>query len=77
MLVFIQQSITKFNGCSEAALTTILIKAGLGLDAPALLKLSFTVLKLAFVPCLAEAAAAAVIAHFCFGYPFFWGFMLG
>ncbi|BES88689.1 Hypothetical protein NTJ_01496 [Nesidiocoris tenuis] len=61
----------------EAALTTILIKAGLGLDAPALLKLSFTVLKLAFVPCLAEAAAAAVIAHFCFGYPFFWGFMLG
>uniref|UniRef100_A0A146L6D7 Mitochondrial sodium/hydrogen exchanger 9B2 n=1 Tax=Lygus hesperus TaxID=30085 RepID=A0A146L6D7_LYGHE len=61
----------------EAALTTILIKAGLGLDAPALLKLSFTVLKLAFVPCLAEAAAAAVIAHVCFDYPYFWGFMLG
>ncbi|KAF6215493.1 hypothetical protein GE061_010247 [Apolygus lucorum] len=61
----------------EAALTTILIKAGLGLDAPALLKLSFTVLKLAFVPCLAEAAAAAVVAHVCFDYPYFWGFMLG
>lgn len=66
-----------FSVYREAALTTILIKAGLGLDAPALLKLSFTVLKLAFVPCLAEAAAAAVIAHFAFDYPYFWGFMLG
>lgn len=61
----------------EIALTVILIKAGLGLDAPALLKLSLVVLRLALFPCLAEAVAAAVLSHYLFDYPYLWGLLLG
>ncbi|KAL1124147.1 hypothetical protein AAG570_001917 [Ranatra chinensis] len=61
----------------EVALTIILIKAGLGLDAQALLKLSLVVLRLAFIPCLTEALAAAVISHYTLGYPWLWGLLLG
>ncbi|OWF37825.1 sodium/hydrogen exchanger 9B2-like [Mizuhopecten yessoensis] len=61
----------------QIALTVILIRAGLGLDPQALRKLSFTVLRLAFIPCLAECCAEAVAAHFLLGFPWEWGFMLG
>lgn len=64
--------------CSrEIALSVILIKAGLGLDPVALLKLSFVVIRLTVCPCLAEAVGAAVISHFLLGYPWLWGLLLG
>lgn len=59
------------------ALSVILIKAGLGLDATAMRKLKFTVLKLAVIPCCAEAIAAAILAHFIIGFPWLWAFLLG
>ncbi|RZF34445.1 hypothetical protein LSTR_LSTR016318, partial [Laodelphax striatellus] len=61
----------------EVALSVILIKAGLGLDAGALLKLSFVVIRLALIPCVAEAFAAAFISHYLLGYPWIWGLCLG
>lgn len=61
----------------KIALTVILIRAGLGLDPVALKKLSFTVLRLAFAPCLTECLVEAVAAHFLLGLPWEWGFMLG
>ncbi|XP_073988276.1 sodium/hydrogen exchanger 9B2-like isoform X2 [Rhodnius prolixus] len=61
----------------NVALSVILIKAGLGLDATAMRKLKFTVLKLAVIPCCAEAIAAAILAHFIIGFPWLWAFLLG
>ncbi|XP_024086022.1 sodium/hydrogen exchanger 9B2-like isoform X2 [Cimex lectularius] len=61
----------------ETALTVILIKAGLGLDAVALMKLSLVVLRLAILPCIAEAVAAAVFSYFILDYPILWGLLLG
>ncbi|XP_062598598.1 sodium/hydrogen exchanger 9B2-like [Saccostrea cucullata] len=61
----------------KIALTVILIRAGLGLDPVALRKLSFTVLRLAFTPCLTECLAEAIASHFLLGLPWEWGFMLG
>ncbi|XP_069698459.1 sodium/hydrogen exchanger 9B2-like [Periplaneta americana] len=59
------------------AMVVILIKAGLGLDAAALRRLSFVVVRLAFIPCLVEAATDAVVSHFVLGFPWFWGILLG
>lgn len=59
------------------ALTVILIRAGLGLDGPALKKLSRTVLLLSFMPCLVEAASVGVVAHLILGFPWLWAFLLG
>ncbi|KDR23967.1 Mitochondrial sodium/hydrogen exchanger NHA2 [Zootermopsis nevadensis] len=59
------------------AMVVILIKAGLGLDAAALKRLSFVVVKLAFIPCLVEAATVAVVAHLVLGFPWLWGILLG
>ncbi|KAL1123880.1 hypothetical protein AAG570_001650, partial [Ranatra chinensis] len=61
----------------EVALMVILIKAGLGLDGKALKRMSVDVLKLSLIPCIAEATAAAIAAHFIFGLPWFWAFLLG
>lgn len=61
----------------EVALTIILLKAGLGLDAGALKKLSFVVARLAFMPCFTEATGAAVAAYFLLNMPWLWGFLLG
>lgn len=61
----------------EIALTVILIKAGLGLDAKALKKLSCVVVRLAFVPCIVEATGAALCAYYVLGFPWVWGLMLG
>ncbi|XP_046674304.1 sodium/hydrogen exchanger 9B2-like isoform X2 [Homalodisca vitripennis] len=61
----------------EVALGIILIKAGLGLDPVALLKLSFTVIRLAVCPGLMEAVTVAVMTHYVLDYPWLWGFALG
>ena len=44
------------------ALTLILTRAGLAMDLSALLRLRFVVLRLAALPCLCEAAIAALLA---------------
>jgi NhaP-type Na+/H+ or K+/H+ antiporter len=59
------------------AMVVILIKAGLGLDAAALRRLSVVVLKLAFIPCLVETATVAVVAHLVLGFPWLWSILLG
>ncbi|XP_066952008.1 sodium/hydrogen exchanger 9B2-like isoform X3 [Macrobrachium rosenbergii] len=59
------------------ALVIILIRAGLGLDPVALRKLSFTVIRLAFSPCLVETVSTAIAAWLLLGLPWSWGFMLG
>ncbi|XP_062598596.1 sodium/hydrogen exchanger 9B2-like [Saccostrea cucullata] len=59
------------------ALTVILIRAGLGLDPVALKKLSRTVIKLAFLPCISESVICAVTSHYLIGLPWDWSFMLG
>ncbi|XP_068084864.1 sodium/hydrogen exchanger 9B2 isoform X3 [Anabrus simplex] len=61
----------------NVAMVVILIKAGLGLDAGALRKLSLVVLRLAFIPCLVEASTVAVVSHFVMGLPWLWGMLLG
>lgn len=61
----------------EVALSVILIKAGLGLDPAALVRLSLVVLRLACCPCVAEALGAAAVAHFVLGYPWVWGLLVG
>lgn len=55
----------------------ILLKAGLGLDATALKKLSCVVARLAFAPCLAETIGAATGAYLLLGMPWLWGLLLG
>lgn len=55
----------------------ILTRAGLGLDPVALRRLSFGVIRLAFIPCLVETLVAAVCSHLLLGFPWIWGFMLG
>eukprot|EP00088_Acartia_fossae_P039215 TRINITY_DN4080_c0_g1_i4.p1 TRINITY_DN4080_c0_g1~~TRINITY_DN4080_c0_g1_i4.p1 ORF type:complete len:584 (-),score=105.68 TRINITY_DN4080_c0_g1_i4:743-2494(-) len=61
----------------SAALTIILLRAGLGLDPVALKKLSMMVFRLAFSPCIAESVIVAVASHYMLGFPWKWGFMLG
>uniref|UniRef100_A0A2C9K2F1 Cation/H+ exchanger transmembrane domain-containing protein n=1 Tax=Biomphalaria glabrata TaxID=6526 RepID=A0A2C9K2F1_BIOGL len=61
----------------QIALTVILTRAGLGLDPKALKRLSFVVLRLAFLPCLTEATVDAIASHLILGFPWQWGFMLG
>ncbi|XP_025071451.1 sodium/hydrogen exchanger 9B2 isoform X1 [Alligator sinensis] len=59
------------------ALSIILIRAGLGLDAKALMKLKAVCLRLSFGPCITETCAAAILSHFLLGLPWQWGFILG
>lgn len=66
-----------FNVFRKIALTVILIRAGLGLDPVALRKLSFSVLRLAFAPCLVECLTVGVASHFLMGLPWVWAFLLG
>ena len=61
----------------SAALAVILIKAGLGVDAAALWRLSLVCGRLATVPCVLEAAAVAVVARLLLGFGWDWAFMLG
>ena len=59
------------------ALAIILMRAGLGLDPQALKRLSGTVFRLAFIPCLVETLVVAVASRFLLNFPWLWGFMLG
>lgn len=58
------------------ALTVILIKAGLGLDPVALKRLSLMVLRLAFLPSLAEVAVDGVAAKLILDLSWTWSFLL-
>ncbi|XP_073897564.1 sodium/hydrogen exchanger 9B2 [Castor canadensis] len=59
------------------ALSVILVRAGLGLDSKALRKLKGVCVRLSMGPCLVEACASALLAHFLMGLPWQWGFILG
>ncbi|XP_050417682.1 sodium/hydrogen exchanger 9B2 [Patella vulgata] len=59
------------------ALVVILIRAGSGLDPNALKKVKWMALRLAFFPCVVEAAVDAVIAHFLLDFPWMWAFVMG
>ncbi|CAH1388389.1 unnamed protein product [Nezara viridula] len=59
------------------ALSVILIKAGLGLNPAVLKRLKFTVLRLAVVPCVCEAFAAAIAAKYFNQIPWIWAFLIG
>lgn len=61
----------------QVALVVILIRAGLGLDPEALLRLKGVVLRLAFTPCLVEALTVGVSAHFILSFPWLWALLLG
>jgi NhaP-type Na+/H+ or K+/H+ antiporter len=65
------------SGLRSVALVVILTRAGLGLDLHNLVKLSWSVLRLACLPNLAEALTDACIAVVLFGMPWLWAFMLG
>lgn len=58
-------------------MTVILLRAGLGLDASALRRLSMVVLRVATFPCLVEAIIVAILSHFLLNFPWQWGFLLG
>ena len=58
-------------------MVVVLIKAGLGLDAAALKRLSFVVVRVAFLPCLVETAVDAVVANLIMGFPWLWAVLLG
>lgn len=62
----------------EAALAVILVKGGLELNASQLSELSGAVIRLAFLPCIAEAVGAAVAAHYIMpNFSWEWGLTLG
>jgi len=64
--------------CREAALSVILIKGGLELNASQLRRLSGAVTRLALLPCIAEAVAAGAVAHFILpDFSWEWGLALG
>ncbi|XP_015912243.1 sodium/hydrogen exchanger 9B2 [Parasteatoda tepidariorum] len=60
-----------------SALVVILLKAGLGLDADKLKKLSRVVFQLSFTPCIVEAITIGVASHFLLQLPWSWSIMLG
>jgi len=59
------------------AMAVILIKAGLYLNPKALHRLSWVVVRLAMVPCSAEALSAMLVSHFVLQMPLLWGLLLG
>lgn len=59
------------------ALVVILTRSGLELDPGALRRLKFTVIRLAFSPCIGEAITVAVVGKFLLDMPWLWGFQLG
>ena len=59
------------------ALVVILTRSGLELDPGALQRLKFTVIRLAFSPCVGEAITVAVVGKFLLDMPWLWGFQLG
>lgn len=62
----------------EAALTVILVKGGLELNAGQLRRLSGVVARLTVLPCVAEAVAAGAAAHYILpNFSWIWGLALG
>lgn len=59
------------------ALTTILLKAGLGLDVKKLFRMGISTILLTVCPGLSEAATVMVVSYFLFGLPWIWGIMCG
>jgi len=59
------------------ALVVILTRSGLELDPGALKRLKFSVIRLAFCPCIGEAIAVAVVGKLLLDMPWLWGFQLG
>ena len=59
------------------ALVVILTRSGLELDPGALRRLKFTVIRLAFCPCIGEAITVAVVGKLSLNMPWLWGFQLG
>ena len=59
------------------ALTVLLLRAGLGLDIAALQRLRGVLLRLAFLPNLAEALTIAAVAYVALGLPPLWCILLG
>lgn len=64
-------------GLRLAALTVILLRAGLGLDLEALVRLKGSLVRLAFLPNLSEAATVAGVAVLLLELPPAWGLLLG
>ncbi|EDV24216.1 uncharacterized protein TRIADDRAFT_57482 [Trichoplax adhaerens] len=68
----------KWSGTLRAmALAVILTRAGLGLDWKALIHQKFTVLRVAFLPCICETVVDAIVARYVMDLPWLWGIMLG
>ena len=61
----------------STALVIILLRAGLGLDPKAIVKLSTVCVRLSFIPCLVETLTVAVASHLLLGFPIVWGALLG
>ncbi|XP_052079843.1 sodium/hydrogen exchanger 9B2-like [Mytilus californianus] len=69
---------SKWSGAlRKIALTVILTRAGLGLDIVKLRKLSWAVIRLAFLPCTCEIITVGIASHFILGFPWIWSLMLG
>ena len=64
-------------GLRLVALTVILLRAGLGLDLEALARLRGSLVRLAFLPNLTEAATVALAAVVVLDLPPLWGLLLG
>ncbi|KAF8565382.1 hypothetical protein P879_08360 [Paragonimus westermani] len=61
----------------QLALTTILSRAGLGLDPATLKQVCGSVFRLALVPCFCEAFTLMLVTRFLIGWPWSWGAILG
>ncbi|XP_064142370.1 sodium/hydrogen exchanger 9B2-like [Loxodonta africana] len=61
----------------SVALSISLVHAGLEVDSQALKRLKGVCMRLSMGPCLVEACASALLAHFLMGLPWRWGFLLG
>nr|CAH7740421.1 unnamed protein product [Callosobruchus chinensis] len=77
-VVDLDESFTEISECfSDVALVIILIRAGLELDPRALPRLKFTVLKLAILPWIAEAAVVTVTSAYLLDLPWKFAVLLG
>lgn len=54
-----------------------MLLAGLGLDLSAAKEYIFSILKLTFIPMIAEVGIVAALSHFLMGMPWIWGVLLG
>ncbi|XP_078492079.1 sodium/hydrogen exchanger 9B2-like [Ciona intestinalis] len=61
----------------ELSLTVILTRAGLEIDPEAMAKVKWAVIRLAFMPCIAETVTIGITAYLILGFPFIWSFMMG